>query len=217
LHVVIKAMHKGVLYRTETDAICDTGCDKSVIAKSLVPRTRILPCKQELLAVNKTVLTVLGQARVYFSIGDLNLCADMIVSDSVEEMILGNEWLKLNNAQWNCGKETLTIGGQQIQLKSKSGKDFVRKVYVKGGGLTIPDHVEMNVPVRMTIPGTRLRSVPVDWYTEKCELRPGVILARSLLPGSNVCTAVNVLNVSGREQVFKGVRYCVWRNQSWVC
>jgi predicted aspartyl protease len=67
-------------------------------------------------AANGTNISVRGRAVVQFSVGNLKLSADVLVSDSVEEFLLGLNWLRENGCLWNFATSTITIRGREVKL-----------------------------------------------------------------------------------------------------
>jgi len=70
-------------------ALLDTGCDKSLIPRKMVPTATLYPCDTEMYAANGSKIALLGRMHLKFTIQGLPLHADLFVSDDVDEFMLG--------------------------------------------------------------------------------------------------------------------------------
>jgi len=182
-------------------ALLDTGSDLSICPLRLCKNVKITPVTIELYAANETSVKVLGQTRIHFSVGNLDSYADVLVSDQVDELLLGFDYMKRNNCSWLFDKDRLIIHGHSVPLQTRQNKaKGVRRCFVKET-VVIPPDTAINVPVRL--PFHNLREPVTDWIVENKQVRPGVLTARTLLPHNSDYAAVAILNMSGVEQVLK--------------
>jgi len=124
----------------------DSGCDYSVIPRRLIPNAVLTPSTMQLTAANSTPISVLGMYRLHFTVQNIQLYADLIVSDTIDEFLLGYNWLKQWNCQWDFSKSLLTINGLVVKLKSRPVRNAVHRVYVRET-IDIPIDTHVNVPV----------------------------------------------------------------------
>jgi len=181
-------------------AMLDTGCGISVCPYRMCKSAKIVPVQTELFAANETPISVLGLTRVYFEIGGVSSHADMLVSDDIQEFLLGFNYLKENNCEWLFAQNRIVINGHSVPLRSRPNKGAVRRVYVKES-VTIPADTAMNVPVKL--PFQNMRTPKSDWLSEARQVRPGLLAARTLLPHSSKYSAVTFLNMSGKDQAVR--------------
>jgi hypothetical protein len=66
----------------------------------------IVPGHVRLFAANNSEISALGTTTVNFRKGNLELTADVIVSDAIDEVLLGSDWLRKNE----CSVEFCHIG-----------------------------------------------------------------------------------------------------------
>ena len=59
------------------------------------------PVDFKLYAANNTEISILGSLRLGFTVQGIPLCADLLVSDEVEEIMLGIDWLTENRCKWH--------------------------------------------------------------------------------------------------------------------
>ena len=128
--IVIKSIHKGVVYHANIDAFCDTGCSVSMISRKLLPKVKIEPCVQPVWAANGSQINILGKARIYFDVQGLKLYADVLVSDDIQELYLGIDWLKQNDCRWQLVEDVLIINDVKIPLVTKPCGSFLCATYV---------------------------------------------------------------------------------------
>jgi hypothetical protein len=177
-------------------ALIDSGCDRSVIPRRMVRSATLRPTNVELFAANGTKIPVLGCLRLNFTVQGKPLHADLLVSDAVDEFMLSCQWLAQNRCRWLFSEGILEIDGMPVKLKQRPARNCVRRVYVRET-IAIPADMQMNVPVRLPI--NSFRSPKCDWLVEPKEIKPGLLVARTLLSDSDEFAAVRLINVSGKN------------------
>ena len=80
--------------------LLDSGCERSVIAGSLVPDLPLAHSCYVLSAANKTDLPTLGDAKLHFTIDGHKFEVNVSVSPAIEDFLLGSDWFTENKA--NC-------------------------------------------------------------------------------------------------------------------
>ena len=163
----------------------------------IVPNVSLSLTNVKLFAANGTKISVLGSVRLYFKVEKLKLFADFLVSDDIDECILGFDWLKRNGCHWLFDRGVLEIGSTRAKLKKRPSRAAVRRIYA-AESIFVEDGMQVNVPVKM--PLSNLRSPDCDWLTEAKEIKPGLVMARTLLPNMDQNAAVRVINLSGKNQ-----------------
>jgi len=93
----------------------------------------------------------------------------------------------------------IIINGVQIPLKQRPFQSLIRRIYVRET-ISVPTNTHVNVPVRM--PLVNWHSPNCDWLTQAKQIKPGVFIARTLLPDLD-CFAVKFINISGSKQTFR--------------
>ena len=79
----------------------------------------------------------------------ITLCADLLVSDEVEEIMLGIDWLTENRCKWHFVERQVEIKGLMIPLRNRRSLAGVRRVRVVED-VCIPPGTQVNVPVKLT-------------------------------------------------------------------
>ena len=181
-----------------TQCILDTGCDYSIILLKRARNAPIRPTKTELFAANGSRIDVLGKATLAFYVNDgkTPLYADFLVTEDVEDIMLGFDWVRRNGCHWLFDRAMVVVQGQPIRLKSRPSAANVKRVYVRHT-MTIPPHSQANVPVKL--PLTSLSVVSDNWVVEAKEIRPELLMSRTLLPDRDDFAAVQLINLSKKR------------------
>ena len=154
--------------------LVDTGSERSIVPKRVVATMNLSPVTTELFAANGNKLNVLGSTRLHFTVNGKPLYADVLVSDSVHECIMGYDFLRRNHCKWMFDDGILVIDGLSVNLKHRPSRCNVRRIYV-GESVVVPADMQVNVPVVM--PLSNLHAPKGDWLVEPKELRPGLLMA----------------------------------------
>ena len=150
-----------------------------------------MDCK--LFAANGTEIPISGSMRLGFTVQRMSHFADLLVSDDVEEPMLGIDWLTENECTWRFPKRQVGMRERWIPLKSRHSLAGVKRVRV-AEDVCVPVDTQTNVPVKLTRHG--LRGSKSDWLIESKKWRQGVFTARTLLPDNSEFVAVPVVNTS---------------------
>ena len=126
------------------NCLLDTGCDLSIVPKSLVVDKEMEPSELKMKAVNGTEILVAGKTKLNFELGPLSLTANVLVSDHVFEVMLGYDWLRKNKVAWDFDSLSVVINHHAFQLSSREGSSWCRRVEVQSD-VVISPRCEMNI------------------------------------------------------------------------
>jgi hypothetical protein len=167
---------------TEYRALLDSGCDVSVLGRRILPGVQYTACKKNLLAANALPISILGSTVVAFRVAGVSLEHQFLVSDSMEEIILGSDyWLT------TCALEKVETSRPWIRalpspvyvkLGGSANRQSFRRIYAEGDTHLLP-HSQCSVPVKSV--WTTLPSCGVNWMVKPKTLKCGALLARTLL------------------------------------
>jgi hypothetical protein len=173
----------------------DIGCDLSILSSRALPNLPYFRDAQDMYAANMSPLPILGKTVVSFSVAGQVMQHEFLVSDAVEEIVFGSDWLVMNRCQWNFDSGTLTIGSLpepcQIQLINAGPHRHPRRIYAKNT-VELKPHSQSDVAVKSV--WSKLPLQAADWLVEAKELHPGVLLARTLILNVDHGAYVRVLN-----------------------
>src|SRR6266581_1756787 len=114
--------------------LVDTGCEKSVIPRSIVAGEPLESPKYKLFAANKSEISAYGEVDVKLRFGSLDVPSHFIVSESVEGIILGIDWIRVNVDKWSFASDCITVWGRPFILRHA---DHERKYCVNNNCATI--------------------------------------------------------------------------------
>jgi hypothetical protein len=98
--------------------LLDTGCEQSMLPRRYVPHAQLTPTEIKVFAANGTNIPVLGTVGVCLEAAGLSVQARFLVSDTVDEPMLGIDWLVANGCSWDFVNGIVTIGGREIRLSA---------------------------------------------------------------------------------------------------
>ena len=151
-------------------------------------------------AANGTSIPVLGSVRISFTVCGIPVSTTFLVSEAVDEPMLGLDWLTENHCIWNYGEGILLIGEASIQLQTRPRRAAVRRVYV-AEEITIPAGMVEDIPVALAWTNYERGVNNTEWVLEPKQVAPG--LARCILPTLEVATGVSVIHPSGASRKLK--------------
>jgi len=157
-----------------------------------------------LYAANGTAINILGAIHLDFVIDGLPVSASLMVSDEIEELILGIDWLIEHGCQWNFMTATISIHDRDVKLYRRPSKPCVRRVYAAEEYVVPPKH-QASVPIRCT--WSNLHAPGSDWMIETKAIERGVVAARTLLSRESDVAAIRVLNYSDKPYVVRANRF----------
>jgi predicted aspartyl protease len=129
-------------------AILDTGCEMSIISSRLMNSTPLEETNLKLYAANGTDIPLLGTVNIPILIEGYRTMAKVVISDVIDELILGVDWLTAQGCVWNFKKATLNIGEWQIPVRRRPAHSKVRRIVV-ATEQTVPARSFKDIPVKM--------------------------------------------------------------------
>jgi len=189
-HTYVEAELKG----RKIPGMFDMGCEVSLCPYKFCRNAKLLPTDVKLFAANDSEIKVLGKKRLMFSVGGVPTNADLIVTDKVTEFLLGMDFMCANDCEWLVSKGRILIRGRSVLFIKCPHKANVRCVIVQDSNV-VPADFAMAVPVKMPLMHPKMSDS--EWIPQAKELRPGLLVARTLLPHSSM------LNVSGMDQTLR--------------
>src|SRR6266516_1423972 len=173
--------------------LLDSGCDFSLIPYKLVPNAILDPINMDVYAANGSTIKILGSMMSHFEIEGEPVTANLLVSEHVEEFMLGYDWLSQQHIVWDFSGKKVIFRGKDVKLKPRTSAINVSRIYVRER-IEIAPSTEQNVPVRIVHKNWRTPSS--DWLIKPKELSNGLLVARAILPDNDDLAAVRVLNLT---------------------
>jgi transposase InsO family protein len=176
--------------------LLDTGSETSIIPARFMSDNDLRPSVQTLNAANGTAIRVLGEADIMLNIGSLKITVPCIVSEHVDEILLGLSFLEQNDCVWDFSKRSISIKGERVRLLAHKPTNGVRRVVLQ-------DETVLQPRCQQTILAkTVYSSLPksaASWVTKPTELTSGVGVARTLVTDSPENVQIRVVNTNDYE------------------
>ena len=94
----------------------------------MVRNEDLRPTHKKLTAANGTNIVVMGSTEVVITVGSLKLRTWAVVSDNVQEPMLGIDWLTEHQCVWDFSRGKITIRGCVFSLHSRKNDSACRRV-----------------------------------------------------------------------------------------
>ena len=202
----IKANYVEVCLRKKkrVTALIDTGADLNIMPERYVLRRQIKSYNTDLTSASGQKINVVGKATVKFVMGGIEFCEDFTVSDMIDEMILGMRFISKHTSAILFDEEILKIDGLRFKMITKSAKNFVRRIKIRGD-VKVPGNSIALVPVEMSV--RCLTATEEWWLMDTVHLHAGKIFtARSLLPDNDEFASVSVINIGNEDYTLRSGR-----------
>ena len=184
------------LYGREVNGLLDTGCDTSVVSRRVIPNERLILTTQKLYAANGTEIALLGEVELTLMLADYEVTAAVVVSEEVDDLILGIDWLGRHRCRWAFAQNLIKIDGKVVRLINRPRRSMLRRIYaVEDTG--VPAGHAINVPVTMAL--SSLRPTSKDWDVEPRSLGTGILAARTMMRDEGYRSAAQVMNVGKKD------------------
>ena len=182
-----------------TPCLLDSGCEVTLVPKAVVDRARLItkPSTRKLSAANGTEINTIGEVSLPFLLNGRCIDTHALVSNDIEEVMLGVDWLREHYCIWDFGQNHLFIDGYPHVPLERRGPPKCRRVLLTDD-VVLPAKKQVDVPVRS--PVQSLRRLGCSTLLESQVVRPGVYTARTLLPGKTHGMVVRVVNTTARPQ-----------------
>ena len=109
-----------------TLAILDTGSEVTLIPAALVKGVTLKPVSRRVYAANGTDIDVLGEVEILSMAGRLPLSITGLVSDQINETILGEDFLTSHAAVWDFRNQIVTLDGVGFPLCTRGPHEQCR-------------------------------------------------------------------------------------------
>jgi len=162
-----------------THCLVDTGCDQSMIPLRMIGGCPLHYTDMEVYAANGARILVKGCIETTIMVQGQALRVTFLVSDEIDEIMLGFDWLKAQGAHWLFDEDVMVLHGQRIPCKDRESRRSCKRVYARER-VVIPPYAESNVPVRLV--KMTQRTPEAEWVVGPHKLQKNVFQARVLLP-----------------------------------
>jgi len=161
----------------------------------------ITSSSKTLLAANGTSKLIIGSAILRGKIGKQTVEISGLVTDHVYDIMLGVDWLRAYEVNWNFADSTINIAGATHKLTSRREKNNIscRRVIVMEDAV-VPPLSQLNVSTN-TVYDRLKTGEPVEdtvWVTSPIGMKNGLLMARVLVPNKSEKIPVRVMNATNK-------------------
>ena len=134
---ILREMKKGEAYieiqlnDRSVNALLDTGCDFSVCGRRLIPYVALRSTTRTLYTADGTALPLLGETTLSIGVNGFWVAAEVAVTEVVDGLILGIDWLTKNKCQWNFETSKFAIYDVEVETIPRRAKQSVRRLIVQ--------------------------------------------------------------------------------------
>ena len=126
------------------------------------------------------------------------MTAAVVVSEEVDDLILGIDWLGPHRCRWSFAQNLIEIDGKVVRLISHPCQNMLRRIYAIEN-IVVPAGHTTNVPMTMAFTSLHQTSGEV----EPRSLGTGILAARTLMRDEGRRSAVQVMNVGEKDFVLR--------------
>ena len=139
-------------------------------------------------------MMIIGSKLFKFKLNGHPFTEQMLVSDEIEEAMIGTDFLFDHDCQLDLKRATITIDGNTLHLHSRGRREnYCGRVYCEQT-VTIPPHSQQDIKIR--IPRRNLRYTTNDWLINSAQIRSGVMVANTVVPDNAAHTIARVCNIT---------------------
>ena len=176
--------------------LLDTGSEVSVIPARYVPTNVITPSVRSLNAANGSSIPVTGETNLLLDLGDQSLRVPCLVSEHVDEILLGLTFLEENRCVWHFADRSIQIRGHGYRLYAHKVTWSVRRVTLQED-TTVAPRCQQNL-MAQTIYRT-LAPSNNPWVSKPFEVAPGLRLARTMVADRPSNVVMQIVNTNDEE------------------
>ena len=178
------------------NVLLDTGSDVSLAPYDLIEKHKCRLRKSTTAAIkaaNGSDVIIDGEATLPLRVADRLFHTVVLVSKDISETILGIDWLRKHECEWDFINERVRFGaGEWIQLTGKN-HNTCRRIYADKDVVLEPNRMQM-ISARATL--TNIRRVPSTATVEPHQFRKGVYIGRTLVPPEHDKAQVCMMNTT---------------------
>jgi len=110
--------------------LVDTGCELSLAPLKLVKNVTLTKTDQRVFAANGSDIRIVGAVCLQFRLNGHETQADVLVTEDIEEPMLGIDWLIEHQCYWDFCRSLLYVDGCALKMQGRRVRNLCRRVYV---------------------------------------------------------------------------------------
>jgi len=178
--------------------LLDTGCELTVIPAKLVGKRKLYQANKSLIAANGTQIPISGWTTLQAYVGNSLLEINGLVTEHVQDIMLGIDWLQENRILWDFVRKEVIIEGQRHRLCTRQSRHVWCRRIMVGEDTVVPPMSQMDLSTKAVHDGLAIgeQSSSLTWATVPTECKDGLLVARSIMPNRVKELPVRVMNVT---------------------
>jgi predicted aspartyl protease/transposase InsO family protein len=177
--------------------LIDTGSAVSLLPLDCVEHIPLDCYNGKVTAANGSEMKIIDWKLFKIKLNGHPFAEQMLVSDEIEEAMIGTDFLLDHDCQLDLKQAILTVDSKTLHLHSRGRREKqCRRVYCEQT-VIIPPHTQQDIKIR--IPRRNLRDTANDWLINSTQIRSGVVVANTVVPDHAADTIVRVCNVTAEE------------------
>ena len=164
-------------------AVLDTGSEVTLIPSGQAVMNELQESDRKLRAANGTEINLRGEWKTVIGLGPLELPMNFLVSDQIEEILVGIDWMREHRCQLAFDSLTISLYGYSFPLLKKMSVYQCHRLILQEE-VKILGHSEIIVDGKMVYANLR-HPIPGTLMTETKECAPGVRTARAVVSQRN--------------------------------
>ena len=189
-------------------AVLDTGSEVTLIPTHQAVMREVQRSDRKLRAANGTEINLKGEWKTVVGVGPLTLPMEFLVSDQIEKILVGIDWLSKHRCQLAFDDLTISLYGYCFPLLKKVTIHQCHRLILQEE-VEVPGCYEAIVDGKMVYANLR-RLVPSTLMMETKECKPGVRTARAVIKQQNgMNVPVRIVNTNKEAVTLKeGTSLC---------
>src|SRR6267154_2697795 len=181
--------------------LLDSGCDMSILPRHYVYHHSITPTNKKVRAANGAEIIVLGTVEVDIEIYDNSYLVEALVSEHIDEALLGMDWLKKNDCFWGFRTGQIMIGDliYPLQQRRAGGRYNCNRVRMQEN-VTLPRRSETVVNAKAVFNAflSYTNGETAEFSTKPKQIIAGVYAAGVVIPHRCDDVPIRILNTTDK-------------------
>src|SRR6266516_3276162 len=184
--------------------LLDSGCDMTLLPLRYVRRLQVKPTDKTVTAANGANIPLAGEVQVLLTLGDLRIKTKALVSEFVNEGMLGHDWMRDNDCYWGFRAGHIIIQSKTFALEGRELPEGRSCRVFAQDDIVVPGRSETVMTGKMIFDQVKNQQMNNgDLVTRPGVMDNGLFVARVVVPRHCTNIPIRVLNVTEKDIVLK--------------
>ena len=195
------------MYGHDVRLLVDTGSSHSILHSQIwnefpeEVRENLRPSSSELVTVDGSPLSVIGETTVTLNLGKMRIHQDFIIANVTQAGILGSNFFERYKATLDFARTKLIVEGHEVIMRKEFSQPLCCRISV-AETTTVPARTEVilsgKVHARGIIPKYGVVEATSQYYNRS---KPSIVIGRTLVNPQKLLVPVRVINPSTADLV----------------